>query len=315
MNNKLTLTLISASAFTFAIGCGGAELPAVSENAALTETQAEASDTASAAAELGDEELARATASDYDMTSRARPEIGAALRALIYNVKMCGDRVTIDRQLATADCNLIGNKGEYIAGVTVTFDKCELPSGGMLDGVITATTEKKLAAGQSCVADALIDVDRSISIDSLTHRRPSGVRVEWKNVNGSSAAQRPIATFPSSIDLTIQGQRQAFSALGRPLFDHLFQGAAKVSFDKGDATTAPSRTVSGQLTIQHLLAKFTATISADNVVKAADCCRPTSGAVTLVRSGSREAAHSIEFGPSCGAVALDGNPLDLPECL
>ena len=319
MNTKMTPTWCTGLALALALasstttGCG-AGLDVSSEQAALTETQSEASDTVSAAAELGDEELAPETSSDFDMQRRGRPEIGAALRALVWGVRVCGDRITIERQLATASCDQIGRSGEYLAGVTVTFDQCALPSGGMIDGVITASTTKQLVAGQPCAPGALIDVDRSISIDALTHRRASGVTVEWKNVNGTSHATRPIATRPALLALQLQGERSATGLGGRALFHHLFQGAASVGFSPGDATTAPSRTVSGQLTIQHLLAQFTATITATDVTKAADCCRPTGGSVTMVRSGSREATHTVEFGPACGAIALDGEALDLPEC-
>lgn len=317
MNTNNTLKWITGSLMVSALvlnGCGG--LGAVSsDDAMLTETQSEASDTASAAAELGDDELARQTSPDFDMQRRGRPEIGAALRGLINGVKVCGDKVTIERQVATADCAEIGRGGEYLAGVTVTFDKCELPSGGMLDGVVTATTSKKLAPMQACAPGALIDVERTVSIDQLTHRRPSGVLVEWKNVNATSKAQRPIATPPAELKLQLQGERSAVTPLGKPLFHHLFEGAANVSFNKGDADVAPSRTISGQLTIQHLIAKFTAVITAKGLTKSADCCRPIAGSVSLVRTGSKEASHELEFGPACGAVALDGAVLDLPECL
>ena len=90
----------------------------------------------------------------------------------------------------------------------------------------------------------------------------------------------------------------------------------------GSAAVTPGsgqRTIDGTLTVEHLLAKYTAVITATNLVRSETCCKPISGSVTIARAafadGGASSTETLSFGPMCGQIDFEGTPLQIAECL
>lgn len=63
----------------------------------------------------------------------------------------------------------------------------------------------------------------------------------------------------------------------------------------------------GQLEINHNIAKFTTVMSASNLQWSASCCHPTSGTLSVTRSGSIQGTATVTFTDECGVASLEEN--------
>jgi hypothetical protein len=265
--------------------------------------------------EVGDDEMTSLTPGDFAYARLGRPEIGVVLRALSAGVRLCVGQETVTTTSKTASCSAIGQNGQYRGGAMVTFNNCVLPWGGRLDGTIAIDVSKYLASGQTCGPQAQIYVTHTVTITDLVHVRPTGVRIEYPSLTGTGMSSHAIGVPPASLQLSLTGERKRFQPSGLLVMDHQFQATATVSFTAATATAPFSVAISEMATIQHLLAHFNAAITVNNVVRVPTCCRPISGDIAVVRSGSVNDSHDVSFGPACGQVTLDGSQLNLPECL
>jgi len=281
----------------------------------LTSTATEPADISSASIEVADDDMSASASTSFEFARLGRPEIGVVVRALAAGVRLCANQETIETTTKTASCSAIGNNGQYRGGATIIFNHCVLPWGGRLDGTIVVDVTKDLAPGQSCSADAMIDVSHTVTVTDLVHVRPSGVSVQYPSATAHSSATRPIGQAPRSLNLEVAGERKVSGPRGALLLDHQFSATATVSFQEATATSAPAIELSASATIEHLLAHYTATITVDSLVRTATCCLPVSGTVELLRTGSIDDSHEVSFGPACGQFSVDGHAISIPECL
>jgi hypothetical protein len=63
---------------------------------------------------------------------------------------------------------------------------------------------------------------------------------------------------------------------------------------------------SGQIEVNHNLAKFTALITPSNIQWSSDCCHPVSGSLSVTYSGSKTGTSTVTF-QGCGSAQVNDN--------
>ena len=320
---RLTVRL---AVILLAAGCGGSftTQPSTSttppttslgeSQADLTTTTMESTDVASAAIQIGDEEMLPFAATRFPFALRGRPEIGNVLRALAIDVRLCANHETVMPTTKMSSCNAIGVNGKYRGGATITFNQCMLPWGGSLDGTVVIDVTKELAAGQMCSPRAMIDVTHAVTLTQLVHVRGDGVTVEFPSAMAQSKSTRAVGHPPTSLNLDMSGERKVTQKDGTVSLDHKFNETATVTFMAASAMAPPSIVINAMATIEHLVAMFTFTLTVDNLTRSADCCLPVSGSVKVERTGSVMDSHETTFGPKCGQETVDGKMVSIREC-
>jgi hypothetical protein len=128
----------------------------------------------------------------------------------------------------------------------------------------------------------------------------------------SGAYARPLGGAPTSLNVATTGRVQFYAAGGALAADHIVKGTRSYTFSREAATS--SYAVDGALAVQDAGRSATFTATAVGLTRTAGCCRPTSGTLTVVDPDSADSS-TWTFGPACGALAVNGAAVDLPECL
>jgi hypothetical protein len=252
--------------------------------------------------------------------SGARPELVVALAVIALDPSACGSG-SATLTLAgdkTANCSAIGNQGSYAGGFSLSFSACTLPNGGKLDGSLTVDITRALSAGQTCGAQALVDVEHDVTIGSLSYTSSSGYVLTYANTSSTVKSTHAIGARPTKIDATLVGDRTIHDPTGKLILDQSFDGNGSVVLK--DSNGVAARTLDGTFTVVHHLAKYTATVVASGVERVETCCKPIAGTVTITlvagTTGSGPSTTAtLTYGPACGAIAYDGQPLTIAECL
>jgi hypothetical protein len=242
-----------------------------------------------------------------------RPELVVALELIAANPKLCSSG-TASLTIApnkTADCADIGKSGSYPGGATMTFAACVLPNGGKLDGSLAVEVTRALASGQTCGPKAQIDVTHQVTMASLSYTSPSDYVLTYSNLSAMVTSTHEIGALPTMVSGSLSGDRKIEDPSGKLILDQSFSGSSTVGF------AASMRTINGTFTVVHHLAKYTGSVTLNGIERVETCCRPIAGdaTITITPVGGIATQATLSYGPSCGAVALDGKPLTVAECL
>jgi hypothetical protein len=302
-------------------GCGNSQTVG-SDSAALSDTSAESADVVTSFGEDSGGSTQAFGGASVTLASGptgARAELAVALRAIAANPQLCvkGSATLTAAADKTAACAFIGNNGSYAGGGTLTFNGCVLDNGGKLDGTVTVDITRALSSGQSCSASASVDVTHEVSFTSLSYTSPSNYELTYSNVTGTVTSTHALNAPPTVLNGTLIGDRQIHDPSGTLILYQSFNGNAKVTLTAATTSTPAMRTIDGSMTVVHHLAKYTATVTMNGVTRVATCCKPIAGTVSVAIAGFNGGARSdvILYGPSCGAVTVDGHALPIAECL
>jgi hypothetical protein len=234
-------------------------------------------------------------------------EPGAVLRALARGVGLCPNQVTITPRMTNTPCVSPGTAGMIRTGATLTFNACTLAGGGRIDGSVDVQSTH---TADGCSADTVINVTYTSTLTNLAYTAPGGAKVVIPSQTNIGSYSRPLGGRPSALSVQTSGALQRFDAAGARIADHTYSGNWSYKFSAPGATA--SYTVDGPLTVQPASGGGPVTATAVGVTRTAACCRPSAG--TIAVAGAGRSTSTWVFGPSCGAVTVNGAVTTLPAC-
>ncbi len=246
-----------------------------------------------------------------DGGTTVRQSVGDFIRALARGEDVCGSQVTVTPKTANNPCPGSG-AATIRSGVTIVFAGCQLSNGGKLDGTIDVDSTRT-ASDTACSATTTITVSHTTTITDLVYTGAVGRRFVIPNQTGSGMTtflngQPPTAAVAS----TFSGRMQVFGINATtPSNDQLFNGDVMLSA----GANGGSYVMNGTVTLNDQLKMGTTTLTAAGITRSSDCCRPTSGTISYVRTGQNPGGpHTWSFHPGCGISTFDGNNVDVAPC-
>jgi hypothetical protein len=233
--------------------------------------------------------------------------LAAAIRALARGEQVCPGQVTVMEKTATLACVTAGSAAR--AGATLTFNNCNA-SGGTINGTIDVTGTAT-ASDQSCGAATTISVSHTSTITNLSFTTTDGRKLVIPNGTNTGMTGFTFGQNPTMTTINSNGEMQLFDSSGTMQSDLTFMGDNTFTF-----SGTQSYSVSGTTTVSEKNGNATATITRQNLTRSGGCCRPTSGTMTVDRTGGILPGQSNwSFGPSCGQVERNGTTATMPSCL
>ncbi len=241
-------------------------------------------------------------------SNTGRLGVVGAIEALARGEQVCPGQVTVTEHKAAPAC-AGPNAAEERAGVSITFNACEV-SGGTINGTLEVQSNRS-ASAQTCSATTTITLGHTSTITNLTFTLASGAKLLIPNQTNTGTTTYNFGETPTMTQITTNGELQIFNNAGTMLSDHTFMGDNTYTF-----SGSQSYAVSGTTMIQEKNGAATATITRDGLTRSGGCCRPTGGAMTVNRTGGvSPGQHDWSFGPTCGQVSRDGATASMPTCL
>lgn len=114
-----------------------------------------------------------------------------------------------------------------------------------------------------------------------------------------------LTTTVNGWNLEVLGKHKTLSYRGRTLFDVSIRTLSPIAVT-GSLSRASRNVNSGQLQVNHNLAKLTSTITPQNLQWNNSCCHPISGSLAVSWTGSRTGSATVTFS-SCGQAELSSN--------
>jgi hypothetical protein len=224
--------------------------------------------------------------------------LAAAIKALARGEQVCPGQVTVSEKNSAVVCAT--NAAAARAGATITFNNCNA-NGGVINGSIDVTGTAT-ATDQSCSATTLTNVSFTTT---------DGRKLVIPNQTNSGMTQFTFGANPTATTISSNGELQFFDSSGSTAADLTFMGDNMFTFS---GTTSYS--VNGTTTVSEKNGNATATLTKTNLTRSGGCCRPTSGSISVNRSGGIAPGQADwSFGPSCGQVERNGTTAQMPACL
>jgi hypothetical protein len=233
---------------------------------------------------------------------------GEALRELGTGESLCPGQVTQTIESIDAVCD-VGGEGTLPIRAEVVFDGCELVDGGILDGSILVEATQTFS-DMLCDTNTVVEVDFSSTVTDLSYTSTTGVQLVLPSLTIIGSYTRTIGGPPSSMTASMDGRIERYSPDGDPIM---------LATVRGTQTLTPlllantGFSAEGTMTLQDTIGGRTIVASGTELTRSDGCCRPTSGTLQINGTGSSNALWS--FGPECGDVSLNGNPVTVDECL
>jgi hypothetical protein len=233
--------------------------------------------------------------------------LAAAIRALARGEQVCPGQVTVSEKTATLACVSIGSAAR--AGATLTFNNCNAP-GGTINGSIDITGTAT-ASDQTCGAATTISVSHTSTFTNVSFTTADGRKLVIPNQTNTGMTSFTFGQNPTMTTITANGEIQLFDSSGSMQSDLTYMGDNTFTFSGSD-----SYSVSGTTNVQEKNGNATATVTRQNLTRSGGCCRPTSGSISVDRTGGTLPGKADwSFGPSCGQVERNGTTATMPSCL
>ena len=168
-----------------------------------------------------------------------------------------------------------------------------------------------MASDQSCGATTSVNLNTSSTFTNLTLTAADGRKLVIPNQTNTGMTSFTYGQNPTTSTINTNGEIQLFDSAGAMQSDLTFMGDNTFTFS---GTTSYS--VSGTTTVSEKNGNATATVSRQNLTRSGGCCRPTSGSISVDRTGGIAPGQANwSFGPSCGQVERNGTTATMPACL
>ncbi|HVY39186.1 MAG TPA: hypothetical protein VHM31_14675 [Polyangia bacterium] len=233
--------------------------------------------------------------------------LAGAIQALASGQTVCPGQVSVVAKTAPPACT--GATPPSVRnGVTLTFTACALGT-ETVDGVVDLTSSRS-ASDAVCAPTTTLTLRSTLTLTGVTIQPAVGGRIVIPSQSVTTTATYTYGLTPTTVQAIQSGEIQIFDVSGVLKADITFDGSGTFSFGDGS-----SFIVDGTASYQDTVGAM-ATITKDNLVRTAGCCRPTAGAVVVDRiGGPRPARTTWSFGPTCGVAGRDRMRTELPACV
>jgi hypothetical protein len=233
--------------------------------------------------------------------------IAAAVKALARGEQVCPGQVTVSEKKSAVVC--AANAAAARAGATITFNNCNA-NGGTINGSIDITGTAT-ASDQSCSATTTIMLSHTSTFTNLSFTTTDGRKIVIPNQTNTGMTNFTFGATPTMTTINANGEIQIVDTAGATAADLTFMGDNTFTF-----SGTQSYSVSGTTTVSEKSGGATATITRSDLVRSGGCCRPTSGSISVNRTGGiLPGTADWSFGPSCGQVMRNGTSAQMPACL
>jgi hypothetical protein len=254
-------------------------------------------------------------------TATATPTIGGvvttvadAIRALARGQDVCGSAVTVAAKTRTPVCT--GGPAQSRAGVTITFNNCQTPGGGLITGTVDVSSTST-ATSTVCTGTTSITTSHTTTITNLTYVGPNGFKAVIPQQTDTGTNTYAFGTTPPTITLMTTGRLQTYGPDGTLLSDTNFSGTPTISFGGSQS----GYTIDGTFnTSDNRLNSVGSQYTLTSITRVGTCCRPVAGTVQVSTGDgdgdNDDLSSTYTFGPTCGDITLDGTILtSVPGCL
>ena len=233
--------------------------------------------------------------------------VAAAIKALARGEQVCPGQVTVSEKTSAVVCAT--NAAAARAGATITFNNCNA-NGGVINGSIDITGTAT-ASDQSCSATTMISLMHTSTFTNLSFATTDGRKIVIPNATNTGMTDFTFGATPTTTTINSNGELQLFDTSGTMSADLTFMGDNSFTF-----SGTQSYAVNGTTTVSEKSGGATATLTKMNLTRSGGCCRPTSGSVSVDRSGGIAPGQADwSFGPSCGQVERNGTSATMPACI
>jgi hypothetical protein len=237
--------------------------------------------------------------------------IGAVIRALARGEEVCPGHVTVTPKTDANPCPTSGAE-TVRGGATLVFDGCALTNGGMLNGTIDVTTTRT-ASEPTCSASTTITIEHTTTISNLSYMGPAGRRLLIPSQTAMGSTSFLNGQRPAAASAHVVGRLELVEQSGALGADRSYEGDITVT----PSTDRSSYSIDGVLTLTDADQSGTVVLTATGLTRTADCCRPTAGRLSVVRTGNMPFTQHIWTFASgnCGGATFDDDPVTLAACL
>jgi hypothetical protein len=237
-----------------------------------------------------------------------RSTLATVIEALARGESVCPGQVTVTEKFATPAC-AGGTVAQERNGVTIVFNGC-LASGQTINGTFDVLSNRA-ASAQTCDSSTTITLGHTTTITNLSISGPNG-KIVIPSHTDTGMTTYTFGQAPKTLNVTTAGgEIQFFNVAGTMVADLGYSGTDNFTFNG-----TSSYSVDGNSTVQEKNGPATATITKTGLTRTAGCCRPTSGTVTINRTGGTLPGQATwTFGPSCGAITRNNTSVMLPACI
>ncbi len=200
--------------------------------------------------------------------------------------------------------NWAGCSATSLSSLTGGWTELWAPAGRCSGAAMTTTADSvtRKSAGQTLALYS----GANMTLDTAAHTAWDGT-----SIPNTGIIVTLTSTGTNNRTIAINGLRKRFyGPYGKEWFDHSLvsptSGPTMLTVTGSRAAT--NRTVSGEMTVYHNLAKFIATHTFNAVVwGSTTCCYPTQGTITTVLTGSVTGTRTLDFtagAVNCGAATF-----------
>lgn len=233
--------------------------------------------------------------------------VAAAIKALARGEQVCPGQVTVSEKTSAVVCAT--NAAGARAGATITFNNCNA-NGGTINGSIDITGTAT-ASDQTCSATTMISLSHTSTFTNLSFTTADGRKLLIPNQTNTGMTDFTFGQNPTMTTINANGELQLFDSSGSMQSDLSFMGDNTFTF-----SGTQSYSVSGSTTVSDKTGNATATLTRQNLTRSGGCCRPTSGSISVNRTGGIAPGQADwSFGPSCGQVQRNGTTATMPSCI
>jgi hypothetical protein len=229
------------------------------------------------------------------------------IEALARGENVCPGQVTVTPMFATPSC-AGGAVTQERNGVNIAFNGCVV-SGQTISGTVVVQSNRS-ASEQTCSATTIITLGHTATFTNLTVSGSNG-KLVIPSQTDMGMTSYTYGQSPTALTINTTGELQVFNTAGTMVGDLGYTGNSTYTFNNGQ-----SYKIDGTTTVQEKNGTATATIMTSGLTRSGGCCRPTSGTVTINRTGGAQPGQATwTFGSACGAVTRNNVSATLPNCL
>lgn len=183
---------------------------------------------------------------------------------------------------------------------SINYSGCDLPSGVRTFSGTASLTYSNVSCTLSSVNDY---VTRAYQIDIAgpaggVVTTSSAVKQDYTGLSYGGGGRLTVRA--GYYDLEILGKHKSFVRNGRTLYDVSLRTTTPLQTTS--IVRSGRQVTSGQLEVNHNLAKFTTRLSFSNL-QWGTCCHPTSGSIGFTHTGSKQGSGTVTF-TGCGTAQL-----------
>jgi hypothetical protein len=232
--------------------------------------------------------------------------VGEIIRNLALGGNVCAGQVTVTRPLGASVC------GQSGSGLNITFNGCQLPGGGTVDGTVNVQLNRT-ASNSACDGTTMVGLGYMSTLTNLTYTGTSGAKIMIPSQTDTATINFAFGSAPTTITLTSTGEIERMDTNGTLTSDRSYTGTRTIS---SISLASQSYAAGGTINVTDKTDGGTGTLTGSGLQRDANCCKPVGGTLSVSRTGGKhDGTHNWTFDATCGSAKLDGNMVTLPACI